>query len=180
MAIKYFKCIKTPEDKENNTNMFISYTFYSSSNSNGYTTSYSNNSPLLTLGGIYHTDYNNSNYIFDDASISQKLDDVMQYLEPFEWSIDELSQKVINNKNGDEINICPMRQTDKYTSYLITVSTITKSGRKLITQTFTTSIYNGLIECYRRLRTRNDNYNMFYSLIHEKIYPVIRTKKKKS
>ena len=106
----------------------------------------------------------------------------MPYLEPYELVIDELSQEVINNKmliKGDEIEIQPLQEYEDYINYLISVSALDKNGRKITVQTYSSSIYDGLVICYRRLRTRNTNYCRFYSLVHDNIYPRIKTKKLK-
>ena len=180
MEIKYYKCIKEPIRLENDINMFISYTFYGTNNGNSTNASYyQNNNPRLTLGCIYHTTYFSNDYIIDDSATSRKLIEVMQYLEPYELIIDKLTQKIIEKKKNDIIEIRPMRVYEDSTSYLITVSAFTKSGIIVTIQIYSDSIYDGLISCYKRLRTRNDNYCMFYSLIHNKIYPIIKRRGKK-
>lgn len=183
MEIKYYKCIKEPIRQENNINMFISYTFYGTNNGNSTNASYyQNNNPHFTLGCIYHTVYFSDEYILDDSGTSRKLLAVMPYLEPYELVIDELSQEVINNKmliKGDEIEIQPLQEYEDYINYLISVSALDKNGRKITVQTYSSSIYDGLVICYRRLRTRNTNYCRFYSLVHDNIYPRIKTKKLK-
>ena len=184
MEIKYYKCIKEPIRQENDINMFISYVFTgtSSSNSTNATTSYFQRNPHFTLGCIYHTAYFSDEYILDDSGTSRKLLAVMQYLEPYELVIDELSQEVIANKmliKGDEIEIQPLQEYEDYINYLISVSALDKNGRRITVQTYSSSIYDGLVICYRRLRTRNTNYCRFYSLVHDNIYPRIKTKKLK-
>jgi hypothetical protein len=164
--------------------MFISYLFTSTSSSDttNATTSFFQRNPRFTLGCIYHTVYFSDEYIIDDLGTSRKLLDAMPYLEPYELVIDESSQKVINNKmliKGDEIEIQPLKEYEDYTSYLISVSALDKNGRKITVQTYSSSIYDGLVTCYRRLRTRNTNYCRFYSLVHDNIYPRIKTKKLK-
>jgi len=180
--MKFYKCIKEPEVvNANDINMFISYTFYSNSNIGSNTTSsfYQNNQPRFTLGYIYRTNYFNDGYIVDDSATSRKLDDVMEYLEPYELEIDELSKKIIENKKDDEIEILPMREDKDFFNsvyYFITVSTHAKNGTIATVQLYSTSIADGLIECYRRLRTRNSNYSMFRLLIHDRLYPHIKRK----
>jgi hypothetical protein len=181
---KFYKCIKEPSYKEGDVNMFISYVFTgtSSNDATNATTSFFQRNPRFTLGRIYHTVYFSDEYIIDDLGTSRKLLDAMPYLEPYELVIDELSQKVINNKmliKGDEIEIQPSKEYEDYTSYLISVSALDKNGRRITAQTYSSSIYDGLVICYRRLRTRNDNYCMFYSLIHNKVYPIIKRRRKK-
>lgn len=182
---KFYKCIKEPSYKEDDVNMFISYVFTSTSSSDATnaTTSFFQRNPHFTLGCIYHTVYFSDEYILDDSGTSRKLLDAMPYLEPYELVIDELSQEVINNKmliKGDEIEIQPLKEYEDYTNYLISVSALDKNGRRITVQTYSSSIYDGLVTCYRRLRTRNSNYCMFYSLIHDKVYPRIKRRGKKS
>ena len=179
-----YKCIKVPEKLINESNQFITYAFnitsssssYWDSNSYGYN-NYDYNKPTLTLNKIYAvcSDYCAKEIIYDDYGRAFNVSDIMEYLEPYELVIDELSKKLMENKKSDNINIIPLFFNGvNDITYQVTISAVNKKGYRVYTQTYGTSIYECLLDAYKDLRQNNGYYRMFHDLIHNKAYPRIK------
>lgn len=181
--MNFYKCIKVPEKLINESNQFITHAFnitscsspsYWNSNSYGYN-NYVYNKPTLTLNKIYTV---SSHYFYDDYGKPFNVSDIMEYFEPYELVIDELSKKLIwykENKKSDMINIIPLYVNDvNDILYQVTISTVNKKGYRIYAHTYGKSIYECLLNAYKDLRKNNGYYKMFYDLIHNKIYPSIK------
>lgn len=171
MDVKFYLCIKEPERNYQDINMFISYTFY---NGNLAFTKENNinDKPMFTLGQIYHTVSFNPDYIADANGNTFTLDEVKEYLVPFDFKIDELTKKVLENKKDDEINISPIMVKDgKETFYSVIVTTYTKNNVRVAAQTIGNDIYYCLKSCYDKLRRRNTNYSNYFDLVVRHRYP---------
>ena len=179
-----YKCIKVPEKLINESNQFITYAFnipslsssYWDSNSYGYN-NYDYNKPTLTLNKIYAvcSDYCAKEIIYDDYGRAFNVSDIMEYLEPYELVIDELSKKLMENKKSDNITIIPLYLNDvNGILYQVTISAVNKQGYRRYAQTYGTSIYECLLDAYKDLRKNNGYHRMFYDLIHNKTYPRIK------
>jgi hypothetical protein len=184
----FYKCVREPVNEEytDSTNMFLTYAFnYTITSSDG---TYYNSKrlvtlrPKLTLDNIYYTTEGMNDSIIDDHGHITKLEEVMEFLEPYEMKIDEQAERIIEakRKKGDEIIILPRKDNGNCVSYFISVTCYSKYGKNINVQTYNPSIYEGLTYLYRNLRKRNDNYSMFYHLIHFKVYPYIRLDKKRN
>lgn len=183
-----YKCVREPVNEEytDNNNMFLTYAFsYTLTSIDGTYYKYKRPvtlRPKLTLDNIYYTIDGNNESIIDDHGHITELEKVMEFLEPYEMKIDEQAERIIEakRKKGDEIIIRPTKDNGNCVSYFITVTCHSKYGKSISAQTYSPSIYEGLIYLYRNLRKRNDNYRMFYLLIHFKAYPHIRLDKKRN
>ena len=177
MEYQYYICVREPENK--GRNLFITYAFNGASNFKELENDkFFIKSPSFSLGYIYHTTSFDKDYILDNNSNTYNLSDVIQYLKPFEFKIDESVQKVLKKKKGDLIEIIPIKANNENVIYAITITTKTKQGTRVISQVIGTNVYECLLNCYHKLRKSNANYGYFYSLLVEGMYPIILRKKK--
>lgn len=165
--MKYYLCINEIEEKKENSdvNWFIQYTF-SASNSSGY---YDVNEKQYGFrkNYIYHTTSYSDDYIVDDNGKSHKvLSVVPKYFVLFEFVVDERIKKIQKKKKDDLIEITPsyigLNGTIKYRiSCKLQIGKHTKCC-----ELYSYSQYEGVIECYKRLRTMDGNYRLWYNVIH--------------
>lgn len=180
--MKYFKCIKEPLKNCNNLystystisnyGVYGSYNGWYTINDNGFI-SYCPTivgdfkpTPSFTLGWIYPTLEGDDSTILDRNNTPFKLDEVIEYLEPFELVYDEYVSRLIEKKQGDYIKITPIISSEGYTMYSVKITTKTKNGKFISWCSSGDDLYTLLISCYKGLR--NEYYRRYLSLIHFK------------
>lgn len=173
--MKYYLCIK--EKEEQNTNWFINYTFYSNSSSttNGHHSCFLEE---FSLGHFYNNRDANDNVVFDNNGNLHNIDDVREYLEDFDFVIDERVSKIIENKKKrlklenkeDDFNvsICPFSKVSNDIRYLITCR-YTHNGSVHVIQNMNVSQYDGVIVGLRMMRKSDNITRLWQKVLHNHI-----------
>ena len=159
----YYLCVKQPENEENpfsiSANMFITYSF-----GNTVTNQYVNGRKYaFTLGYIYRTQV--KKFIMDENGKRHRIQDVSEYLKPYDFKIDEDAERLIRMKEekGDTINIYPIKlNTNGRISYECECKTVDKKGilhHNFVVLTFSQA--DVIRECYRIMR-KQDKSTIFW------------------
>lgn len=166
----YYLCVKEPEGVDgvypysaNSSNIFITYTFGSDQM---YTSFYA-----FSLGYIYKTA--SPTHIRDNNGTVYKIEDVKEYLHPYDFKLDEDAERLIETKKkkGDDIHIYPLHVHDNGSvTYECNCFTVDKSNRTHQRWTVLTQPQADVIrECYRLLRKEDGNTQFWRRFFKDEI-----------
>lgn len=173
--MKYYLCTKE-KSTTRETNWFITYTFYSN-----YTDSQTHNQFAygneFTLGQIYTNRDKEDDVVYDNNGIVHKLENVREFLEAFDFVIDEEVNKIVERK-GDRfhVNITPLSKRDGNVNYLITCRYTHTDGVAHYTQNINKSQYDGVIFGLKMMRKSDRITNLWRDVVR---YHKIEIRRKK-
>lgn len=162
--MKYYLCTKEKPNNALETNWFITYTFY-----DGYTQS--NNlvySADFTLGQIYsNRNQDFRDVVYDNNGVAHNVDEVREYLEDFDFVIDERINSLLQRK-GERfgIDIAPISKKDDNVHYLITCRYTHTNGITCYTQNINISQYEGAIFGLKMMRKSDRITDLWRNVIH--------------
>lgn len=168
--MRYYLCVKEIDEnnEKNDINWFITYTFSKGgihnilSSDSRYSRKYA-----FTKGGIYQSSelYGDDTVIDDNNQLHNIKDLLGEYLEVFEIKISEEVKNIIANKEakGDIISITPLRILEGNVVYNVICK-----HKNIDYQVYTISLYNGILMCYQRMRTKNYDYRLWYEVLLHK------------
>lgn len=169
--MKYYICTKEVEEL-NDINWFIHYTFTTTNticyydNNRGYAYERQYN---FFKGYIYHTAPYSDEYIIDGKGVSHKVIDLVPgYFAPFDFEIEEGVKEIQKKKKDDLIEITPSYiDLNGKTKYHILCRLQIGKYTKCY-ELYSYSQYEGIIECYKRLRTMDERYRLWHNVIKYK------------
>ena len=161
--MKYYLCIKE-KSSTGETNWFITYTFYSN-----YTDRQTHNQfaygSEFTLGQIYTDRDSKEDVVYDSNGIVHKLDEVREYLEDFDFMIDERINSLLQRKGERfHIDITPLSKKDDNVNYLITCK-YNHNGTTHYTQNINISQYEGAIFGLKMMRKSDRITGLWHDVV---------------
>lgn len=162
--MKYYLCIKEKECKQ--VNWFINYTFYSGSAS-ACTDNRIMYGAEFNLGQIY-TNRNEEfrEVVYDNHGTAHKVDDVREFLEDFDFVLDEEVNKIMERK-GDKfhVDITPLSKRNGNVNYMITCRYTNMDGVTYYTQNINVSQYEGVIFGLKMMRKSDRITNLWRDVV---------------
>ena len=162
--MKYYLCIKEKPDNQT-VNWFITYTFYGS-----YTDKQTQNQFAygndFTVGQIYNNRGGNEHVVFDNNGNIHKIEDVREFLEDFDFVLDERINSLLQRKGERfSIDIAPLSKKDDNVNYLITCRYTHTNGTTHYTQNIDVSQYEGAIFGLKMMRKSDRIKNLWRDVV---------------
>jgi hypothetical protein len=125
----------------------------------------------LLKGHIYPTASFDSKQIICENQVTVDVEEVKDYVLEFELKIDDDVKKIIANKLDDKIEITPISMLNDNNTIIYRITVETKNQKGFSHQAFSisSSQYEGVTKCYKRIRYQTSLCHALNQCIHYRI-----------